>query len=439
MWGVSLTLPLLFHVRSFSYTPLAVLCGEFLLQAPCCYMCGISLTRPLLFYVGSFSYTPCALLCEEFLLHASSCFMWGVSLTRPGPFCFMRGVSLTHPRLFSIWRFSCKLLTFVTRKLTNQWKNKVCWLKSVYRASDQASVSCHQNDMANEPNGSSQSITDWTEYTGGSWRRHWHLPLTDAAGLDTPRYRQTEAQSQHNQSVTGFCFTSIVFISFFLSFTFSSGGLIVTTVKASISLDIVYCRSNLKWMDRWIDGWIPTHTIGRLSCPVLFYVGSFSFTPHAASCGDILLHTLCWFMWGLSILCGDIITCLSCCFTCGVFLKFLMLFYVGSFSDTPDAVLRGEFLLHTPCYLMWEDSLTCRILFYVVSFFDITHTGCFLFSFFLLSGKCLLDSACCFMWWFLLHYSCFFIQEVYFPCPTIFDIRNFSCTSYASLCGDIFK
>ena len=205
-------------------------------------MWGVSLTRPLLFYVGSFPYTPCALLCEEFLLHASS--------------CLMRGVSLTHPRLFSIWRFSCKLLTFVTRKLTNQCKNKVCWVKSVYRASDQASVSCHQNDMANEPNGSSQSITDWTEYTGGSWRRHWHLPLTDAAGLDTPRYRQTEAQSQHNQSVTGFCFTSIVFISFFLSFTFSSGGLIVITVKASISLDIVNCRSNLKWMDGWMDGFL---------------------------------------------------------------------------------------------------------------------------------------------------------------------------------------
>ena len=89
---------------------------------------------------------PLAVLCGEFLLHA--------------PFCFMRGVSLTHPRLFSIWRISCKLLTFVTRKLINQCKNKVCWVKSVYRASDQASVSCHQNDMANEPNGSSQSITD---------------------------------------------------------------------------------------------------------------------------------------------------------------------------------------------------------------------------------------------------------------------------------------
>ncbi len=206
MWGVSLTRPLLFYVGSFAYTPLAVICGEFLLHALCSFMWGVSLTSPFLFDVGSFSYMPLAVLCGEFLLHA--------------PFCFMRGVSLTHPRLFSIWRISCELLTFVTRKLTNQWKNKVCWVKSVYRASDQASVSCHQNDMANEPNGSSQSITDWTEYTGGSWRRHWHLPLTDTAGLDTPRYRQTEAQSQHNQcpyTVSHWILFHITCVLFFLS------------------------------------------------------------------------------------------------------------------------------------------------------------------------------------------------------------------------------
>ena len=141
---------------------------------------------------------------------------------------------------------------------------------------------------------------------------------------------------------------------------------------------------------------------------MLLPVGTFSYTP-------------------CDVLGGEIITCPSCCFTWGVFLKFPMLFYVGSFSDTPDAVLRGEFLLHTPCYLMWEDSLTCRILFYVVSFFYITHT--FFFSFFLfflfLSGKCLLHSPCCFMWGFLLHYSCFLIQEAYFPCPTIFDNQEF--------------
>ena len=158
-----------------------------------------------------------------------------------------------------------------------------------------------------------------------------------------------------------------------------------------------------------------------LTRPMLLPVGTFSYTP-------------------CDVLGGEIITCPSCCFTWGVFLKFPMLFYVGSFSDTPDAVLRGEFLLHTPCYLMWEDSLTCRILFYVVSFFYITHTFfLFLFSFFFLSGKCLLHSPCCFMWGFLLHYSCFFLYRKYiFHALRYSIIRNFSCTSYASLCGDVF-
>ena len=150
---------------------------------------------------------------------------------------------------------------------------------------------------------------------------------------------------------------------------------------------------------------------------MLLPVGTFSYTP-------------------CDVLGGEIITCPSCCFTGRVFLKFPMLFYVGSFSDTPDAVLRGEFLLHTPCYLMWEDSLTCRILFYVVSFFYITHTF-FLFSFSSFWEMSFTLSVLFYVG-FLLHYSCFFIQEVYFPCRTIFDIRNFSCTSYASLCGDVF-
>ena len=69
MWAVSLTHPLLLYVGSFSYTPLAVLCGEFLLHTPCCFMWGVSLTRPVLIYVGSFSYTPLSVLCGELLLH----------------------------------------------------------------------------------------------------------------------------------------------------------------------------------------------------------------------------------------------------------------------------------------------------------------------------------------------------------------------------------
>ena len=103
VWRVSLTRPMLYYMGSFSYTPHAIfvgifsclphasfsdtpnrmLYGGFLLHAPCYIMWGVSLTRPVLFYVGSFSYTPRALLFGEFLLHAPCCIMWGVSLTRP--------------------------------------------------------------------------------------------------------------------------------------------------------------------------------------------------------------------------------------------------------------------------------------------------------------------------------------------------------------------
>ena len=105
--------------------------------------------------------------------------------------------------------------------------------------------------------------------------------------------------------------------------------------------------------------------------PMLLPVGTFSYTPCAGLCGDYLFYVGTLLPAHHVVLHGEF------------FLNpFLMFLYVGSFSDTPDAVLRGGFLLHTPCYLMWEDSLTCRILFYVVSFFDITHTVFFL-SFFL--------------------------------------------------------
>ena len=73
---------MLVYVGSFSYTPLAVLCGEFLLYAPCCFI-GEFLLHSLCSLMVSFSYTPLAVLCGEFLFYAPCCFMWGVSLTRP--------------------------------------------------------------------------------------------------------------------------------------------------------------------------------------------------------------------------------------------------------------------------------------------------------------------------------------------------------------------
>ena len=139
------------HCGSFSYTPCAVLCGKFLLHSSYCFMWGVSLTLLVLFYVGSFSYTPSAvfcgslfymphvildmwgislkefILCLEFLLHAWCYFMWGVSLTRlmlfyVGSFSYMPyatscrelntpcyvmwGVSLTQPMLFYVGSFS---------------------------------------------------------------------------------------------------------------------------------------------------------------------------------------------------------------------------------------------------------------------------------------------------------------------------------------------
>ena len=127
---------------------------------------------------------------------------------------------------------------------------------------------------------------------------------------------------------------------------------------------------------------------------MLFYVGNFSYTPCAASCGEFLLHARRCFMWRVSltrlklfyvgsfsytlraVLCGEesltrrpccfmwgvCLTCpycfnmwgvsltRPCCFMLGVSLTRPVLFYVGSFSYMPLAVLCAEFLLHALCY-----------------------------------------------------------------------------------------
>ena len=162
MCGLSLTHPVVFVCGSlsYSYTPSAILCGEFVLQTLCCFMWGVCytpcailyreyvlhtlgnfirkmcLTYPILFCVRSMSYRPSAILRGEFLfyvgsflhapcwsfLHAPCCFMWGVSPTYHMPFymgsfsfmpvlffceefllhapcCFLWGLSLIHPVL----------------------------------------------------------------------------------------------------------------------------------------------------------------------------------------------------------------------------------------------------------------------------------------------------------------------------------------------------
>jgi len=144
-----------------------------------------------------------------------------------------------------------------------------------------------------------------------------------------------------------------------------------------------------------------------LTCAMLFYVGSFSYTPCAVSCGEFHWHARCCFMWGVSlthlmlfytgnfsytpaaVLCGDFLLHAPCCFMWRVSLTPSILSDVGSFSSTPHVVLCREFLLHAPCCLMWGISLTRPLLFYVRSFSDMLHT--------VWCGELLLHAPCCIM------------------------------------------
>ena len=66
------------------------------------------------------------------------------------------------------------------------------------------------------------------------------------------------------------------------------------------------------------------------------FCSEFLLQSHAALHGQFLLvlHTLCWFMWGAP-------------------LHAPVLVYLGSFSYMPSAGLPVEFLLHTPCWLLF--------------------------------------------------------------------------------------
>ena len=84
---------------------------------------------------------------------------------------------------------------------------------------------------------------------------------------------------------------------------------------------------------------------------MLYYVGNVSYIPHVLLRGEFLLQAPCYVMWGVSLTRPML-------FFGVVSLTRPMLFCVGSFSYTPHAVLCGEFLLHSPCYIMWGVSLT---------------------------------------------------------------------------------
>ena len=349
MWGVSLTPPLLFHVGSFSLTCPCVLCGEFVLHAPavlcgefllhapcccflwgvsltapCCFMCGVSLKRLMLFYAGSFSYTPLAVLCGEFHVHASCCVMWGVSLTRPllcyvgsfsyTPLAVLCGQFLLYAPCFFF--FLCReLLLHTPGSLmyggflasssllwpeiwqSNARTRCVGWSLCTVPQIKQVSVVIKMTRQMNLTGRANPSLIE--RYIPGVHGVAigiclWLTQLVwIRLGTDRQRLR-ANTTSVPTPSVIGFCFTSLVLFSFFLSFTFTSDGLIVMTVAASISGDIVYSISNLKWMDgcpmRCFGGGVGWEGCFSFTWPMLFYVGNCSYTLRAVLYGGVLLH-----------------------------------------------------------------------------------------------------------------------------------------------------
>ena len=203
---------------------------------------------------------------------------------------------------------------------------------------------------------------------------------------------------------------------------------------------------------------------------MLVHVDSFSYMSYAVLCREFLLHTLCSFLWGVSltrsmlvhvdsfsymsysVLCREFLLHTLYCFLWGVSLTRSMLFYVGSFSYTPPAVLYWEFLLHANCCFMWGFSLTYPLLLYVGSFSYTLHA--------VLCGDFLFHASCCSMYGvslprlmlfyvrsfsstphvvlcteFLFHASCCSMYGVSLTCSMLFDAGNFSYTPLAVLCA----
>ena len=153
-----------------------------------------------------------------------------------------------------------------------------------------------------------------------------------------------------------------------------------------------------------------------LTCPILFCVGSSSYTPVLFPVGISLTHPVLFHVGIVSytpcaVLCVEFVLHTPCCFMWGVCLRHPLLFYVGSLyfmwgdSYMPHAVvLCEEFLLHAPCCSIWGVSLTRCVLFYVGSF---SYTPLAV-----LCGEFLFHAPCCFIREFLLHDPCCFMWGV---------------------------
>ena len=169
---------MLLYVGSFSYTPRALLCGEFLLHSPCSFMWGVSLTRPVFFYVRSFSCTLRALSCGEFLLHAPCSFMWGVSRTHSSLL-----LPSTKKKYKKMQEHGQSVEVCIPRLRSSQCRDRMSTLPWFWPDAQ------HVGDC-------------------GHRLLHRHFTMADTARLESPRYRQpadrgsepTWSVSLHQQS-----------------------------------------------------------------------------------------------------------------------------------------------------------------------------------------------------------------------------------------------
>ena len=139
---------------------------------------------------------------------------------------------------------------------------------------------------------------------------------------------------------------------------------------------------------------------GSFSYAMLCYVGNISYIPHVLYVeslsyrlrtilwGEFLIHAPCCIMWGVSITRLILYYVVSFSYTphlkkksctphtalCWEFLLHApCYYYVASLSDTPYIMLYGEFLLHATCYFVWGLSVTRPALFYVGNFSNTRH------------------------------------------------------------------
>ena len=153
-----------------------------------------------------------------------------------------------------------------------------------------------------------------------------------------------------------------------------------------------------------------------LTHPVLFYVGSVSYTLCAVLCGEFVLYTL-----DCAILCGECFCYVGESITCPT-----MLYYVGSFSEMPHAVLCGEFVLLTPCCFVLGVSLKHPLWFHVVRVSYISDA--------ILRDEFLLHGPCCFTWGVSLTLLLFWWGDFLIVCPVFLCVNSYFYTPQAILC-----